>query len=294
MAATRDKQERVSGSDRSGKARRGAPKDGSGITEQEAEIIEERAPLRSLTVYEIVRKEGEEEMRRPATSLWWSGVAAGLSISFSVLTQAILQLHLPDASWRPLVSGFGYCVGFLMVVLGRQQLFTENTITVVLPVAAEPSLGNFARLGRMWSIVLAANIAGTLFAAIFCTYAPVLPQEIRDSMLAVSAVTMDKGWIEALFGAISSGFLIAAMVWLIPSAEGAQFHVVALMSWLIAIGGFPHVVVGSVEGFLLVLDGRIDLGSMLWQFGVPTLLGNIIGGTALFAVISYAQVAKEM
>ena len=72
-------------------------------------------------------------MARPALSLWWSGVAAGLSISFSLLAQAILATHLPDASWRELVIALGYPVGFLMVVLSRQQLFTENTITVVSP-----------------------------------------------------------------------------------------------------------------------------------------------------------------
>src|SRR5689334_24730144 len=105
-----------------------------GISEDEVKDVEELATPRTPVIYEVVRRLGEEEMERPATSLWWSGVAAGLSISFSLLAQAILQAHLPDAPWRPLVVGFGYCVGFLMVVLGRQQLFTESTITVVLPV----------------------------------------------------------------------------------------------------------------------------------------------------------------
>jgi formate/nitrite transporter FocA (FNT family) len=76
-------------------------------------------------------------MERPLTSLWWSGVAAGLSISFSLLTQAVLQTRLSDAPWQPLLTSFGYCVGFIMAVLSRQQLFTESTITAVLPVAAE-------------------------------------------------------------------------------------------------------------------------------------------------------------
>ena len=76
-------------------------------------------------------------MARPAVSLWWSGVAAGISISFSLLAQAILQTHLPDAPWRPLVADLGYSVGFVMVVMSRQQLFTENTVTAVLPVMAE-------------------------------------------------------------------------------------------------------------------------------------------------------------
>jgi formate-nitrite transporter family protein len=119
------------------------------------------------------------------------GVAAGLSISFSLLAQGVLYVHLPDAIWRPLVTGFGYSVGFLMVVLSRQQLFTENTITVVLPVMKQFSLANLGRLGRLWSIVFAANMTGTLFAALFCTFTPVLTPELRDGMLEISCHMME-------------------------------------------------------------------------------------------------------
>src|SRR5215813_11322797 len=129
--------------------------------------IEERSAPRTPVIYEIVRRRGEEEMARPAISLWWSGVAAGLSISFSLLAQGILELYLPLTPWRTLVSSLGYAVGFVMVVLGRQQLFTENTITAVLPVMADFNGRSLARLGRMWGIVWIANMAGTLLAALF-------------------------------------------------------------------------------------------------------------------------------
>jgi formate-nitrite transporter family protein len=149
-----------------------------GITEDEIKDIEELATPRTPVIYEVVRRLGEEEMERPATSLWWSGVAAGLSISFSLLAQAILQTHLPEADWQPLVVSFGYCIGFIMAVLSRQQLFTEITITAVLPVMAKFTWSNVGRMARMWAIVLAANLAGTLFAAFFCTFTPVLPPQI--------------------------------------------------------------------------------------------------------------------
>src|SRR5690242_21760915 len=88
-----------------------------GIFEEEVRDVEELATPRTPVIYEVVRRLGEEEMARPLTSLWWSGVAAGLSISFSLLAQAILQNHLPDAAWRPLVTSFGYSTGFVMAVL---------------------------------------------------------------------------------------------------------------------------------------------------------------------------------
>jgi formate/nitrite transporter FocA (FNT family) len=264
------------------------------ITAREVEDIEERSSPRTPVIYEIVRRLGEEEMGRPATSLWWSGLAGGLSISFSLLAQAILQMHLPDAPWRPLISSFGYCVGFVMVVLSRQQLFTENTITVVLPVMAAPTLNNLWKLCRMWGIVFLANIVGTLFAALFCRFTPVLTPELRHEMLGISRQIMDHTWLEMVCKGLVAGFLMAAMVWLIPGADAAQFHVVTLMTYLIAAGGFMHVVAGSMEAFLLALNGDLGWWPILADFFVPVLIGNIVGGTALFALIAYAQVMKEI
>jgi formate/nitrite transporter FocA (FNT family) len=264
------------------------------ITEREVEDIEERSSPRTPVIYEIVSRLGEEEMSRPIISLWWSGVAAGLSMSFGLLSQAILDIHLPDTPSRHLISSLGYVVGFVMVVLSRQQLFTENTITVVLPVMAAPSLRSLRDLGRMWGVVLVANLVGTFCAALICTYTPVLTPELHDGMVAISRQIMGHGWIELVFKGAAAGFLVAAMVWLLPGAEYAQFHVVVLMTYLIAAGGFMHIVAGSVEAFLLTLNGTLGAWPLIADFLVPVLIGNVIGGTALFALIAYAQVMKEI
>jgi formate/nitrite transporter FocA (FNT family) len=267
---------------------------GAGITEREVRDIEEMSTPRTPVIYEVVRRLGEEEMERPLTSLWWSGVAAGLSISFSLLSQAILITHLPEASWQPLVVSFGYCIGFIMAVLSRQQLFTESTITAVLPVAADVTWGNIIRMARLWAIVLAANLAGTLFAALFCTFTPVLSPDIYNGMLEISRDLLAFGWWEMVFRAIAAGFLMAAMVWLMPGAERAQFHIIALMTWLIAVGGFTHIVAGSMESYLLIFSGEWAWWRMIAEFMIPVLIGNMIGGTALFALIAYAQVMDEI
>jgi formate/nitrite transporter FocA (FNT family) len=266
----------------------------NGITAEEIKDVEELATPRTPVIYEVVRRLGEEEMERPITSLWWSGVAAGLSISFSLLSQAILTAHLPEASWQPLVVSFGYCIGFIMAVLSRQQLFTESTITAVLPVAADVTRGNIVRMARLWAIVLAANLTGTLFAALFCAFTPVLPSDIYSGMLEISRDLLGFSWWEMVFRAIAAGFLMAAMVWLMPGAEGAQFHVITLMTWLIAVGGFTHIIAGSMESYLLVFSGEWVWWRMITDFMVPVLIGNTIGGTALFALIAYAQVMDEI
>jgi formate-nitrite transporter family protein len=259
--------------------------------EEEATEVEERTEPIAPVIYEVVRRHGEEEMGRPAISLWWSGVAAGLSISFSVLAQAVLTLHLPDTPSRPLLAAAGYPLGFLMVVLGRQQLFTENTITIVLPVMAEKSAANLRALGRVWSIVLAANMAGTLLAAAFCSLTPVVSPETLEAMRALGRDLMDRPVAQMFFYA---GYLIANMVWMKPSAEGNQLLLVVVMTYLVAIAGAAHIVAGSVEAFLLVIAGELGVGEMLWRFTIPVLAGNIVGGTALFAMLSYAQVMKEI
>jgi len=260
---------------------------------EEKDVIERSAP-RTPVIYEVVRIHGEEEMSRPAISLWWSGMAAGLSISFSLLAQGVLQAHLPQAAWSGLVRDLGYPIGFVMVVLARQQLFTENTITMVLPVMARPSLAALGTLSRVWAIILGANLAGTLVAAAFCTFTPVLEPQVRDAMLAIAREAMDKAPLTVFFHGITAGFLMAAMVWLLPSAESAQFFVIVAMTYLIAISGAAHIVAGSTESFLRILDGDAGVVGVVAGYLLPAFLGNVVGGTVLFALISYAQVMKEI
>jgi hypothetical protein len=107
---------------------------------------EERRAIGAHVVYETIRREGEDELQRPAAAQAWSGLAAGLSMGFSFIAEALLESHLPDQQWRSLISRAGYSVGFLIVILGRQQLFTENTLTVVLPFLLSKNLSTFLQI----------------------------------------------------------------------------------------------------------------------------------------------------
>ncbi len=277
--------------------RAGQRKDDRGkgaISAREGQEIEDMAAPRTPVIYKVVSKLGEEEMDRPAVSLWWSGVAAGLSISFSLLAQTILELRLPQTSWSPLLGAFGYAVGFVIVILGRQQLFTENTVTAVLPLLAELTPRNLWRLSRLWAIVLFANMAGALVAALFFSFTPALDGEIRQAMLKISGHILHHASLAMAVRGVAAGFLMAAMVWLLPGAEAAQFYVIVMMTWLIAAGGFMHIVAGGVEAFMLVLHGDVTWLAMLLDFGAPVLIGNIVGGTLLFALLAHAQVMQEI
>jgi formate/nitrite transporter FocA (FNT family) len=264
------------------------------ISAREGRDIEDMSSPRTPVIYKVVSKFGEEEMDRPAVSLWWSGVAAGLSISCSLLAQTVLETALPETRWSPMLAALGYAVGFVIVVLSRQQLFTENTVTAVLPLLAAFTPRNFWRLCRLWVIVLLANMAGALVAALFFSFTPVLDADMQQAMLKISGHILNHDWLAMAVKGVAAGFLMAAMVWLLPGAEAAQFYVIVMMTWLIAAGDFMHIVAGSVEAFMLVLHGDVGWGAMLFDFGAPVLIGNIVGGTLLFALLAHAQVMQEI
>lgn len=134
---------------------------------RERVILEEYEKLSPDLIFEIIRHDGEEELERKTKPLILSGLAAGIIISFSFYFKAILAMYVGHTLWAEAISGFGYTTGFLMVILGRLQLFTENTITTVLPFMKHPNMENLMKLFRLWAIVLSANFVGTFIAALF-------------------------------------------------------------------------------------------------------------------------------
>ncbi len=248
--------------------------------------------LKSKEVYGIIAKQGKEELARPLSALAWSGIAAGIAISFSLFCEGYLQLYLPDTGGAYLIKNLGYTVGFLIVVLGHFQLFTENTITVILPLLEELCAKTIRKTARLWSIVLGANLVGTFVVALFTVTLPFFSAEFLQVLVEISVDATHKDPWVTLFQAIPAGFLIAALVWMLPSSVGSEFWVILTITYVIAIGDFAHVIAGSVEVFILILtgDSRIlqGLGYLLMSG-----IGNIIGGTGLFAFMAYAQVREE-
>lgn len=268
--------------------------DGEHLSHSEKREVEDRTQLRPVAVYEIVRQEGEAELARPTSSLIWSGIAAGLSIGFSVYTQATLRHYLPDAPWRPLLECWGYAVGFLIVILARQQLFTEITLSAILPLLVKPGVGKLFKVLRLWALVFAANLVGTLIFGAGIAFDILHMPDIRAAALDIARAAMEPSPGIMFLRAIAAGWLIATVVWLLPSAENSRFLVIGLMTYLIALFHLSHIVAGSVEASSLIFSGELDVMRAITHFYLPTLLGNIFGGSALFALISYAQIAEEL
>ncbi|HZV21854.1 MAG TPA: formate/nitrite transporter family protein, partial [Hyphomicrobiales bacterium] len=214
---------------------------------------------RPAVVYEIIRLEGESELRRPFWALWWSGVAAGISIGFSFLTQAALAIHLPDAVWSRAIASMGYSVGFVIVILGRQQLFTENVLTAVLPVIARGKWGWFLSMLRLWGIVLFANIAGCCLFACALAFLPIADPGLSSQMESFVRELMQNAPFAMFAKGIGAGWLIAALVWIIAATEGLEIFVIALLTYLIALFGFTHIVAGTAEVLYGCLTGAVSV-----------------------------------
>jgi formate/nitrite transporter FocA (FNT family) len=260
----------------------------------EEDSVKDAAELSSKLIYEVIRRDGVEELSRPLASLLWSGVAAGMIMGLSVIGEAIFRTHMPDTPARFLVENLGYSLGFLVVILGRMQLFTENTITTVLPLMAEPTLAMFTRIARLWSIVLTANVVGAFVAGMFFMHTSAIPPELLPAMLELSKHALDLPAGDAFMRAIPAGILIAAIVWMLPQAKSSAFFVILIFTWLIAAGGFSHIIAGSVEMAILTVTGNIGFQAAVFGFFLPVLAGNIVGGTAIFTMMAWGQVRHEV
>lgn len=263
--------------------------------EREEEAIEDAGKLAPKLLYEVIRRDGEEELTRPLNSLIFSGIAAGLMISLSVLGEAIFRTFLPvDTPWTFLIENLGYSLGFIVVIMGRMQLFTENTITTVLPVIADPGLRILAGMLRLWILVLAANVVGAFGVSALFALTPAIPAELTPALDELSRHATGFPPREAFFRAIPAGVIVAALVWMLPQRQNGAFAIIMVFTWLIAAGDFTHVVAGSVEWGWMVWRGYITFFEGFSSFFVPVLLGNIVGGTIIFTLLAHGQVKDEL
>lgn len=201
---------------------------------------------------------------------------------------------LPDTIWRHTLASFGYAVGFIIVVLARQQLFTESTLTAILPLITRRDRKTLWGTLRLWAVVLSANIAGTwLFAllvhapGLFPTPVPVALQELADKAIPL-------GFTSTLIRAFFAGWLIALMVWILPSASNSRPLIVTLITYVVALAQLSHIIAGSAEAAYAVISGHADIQAYALRFFLPTILGNMAGGIIMVSVLNHGSIAPEI
>jgi formate-nitrite transporter family protein len=259
---------------------------------KEAEKTEE--PQKGYeTILEQEINAGVTELERPPASLFLSGLSAGLDVSFSLLVIAVLT-HLAEGQFSQpverLLLANAYSVGFLFVVLGRSELFTEHTTLAVLPVLDRRA--SLAQLGRLWGVVYVANLLGAIaFAAFFVLVAPSLGIAEPRTFGHIASEIVSHSWWVILLSGVLAGWLMGLLSWLVAAARDtiSQIFMVWLVTFVIGLAHLHHSIAGSAEVLAGVFSGQGATAGDFLRFLSASTLGNAVGGIVFVAVIKYGH-----
>jgi formate/nitrite transporter FocA (FNT family) len=255
-------------------------------------MADDAARPHAIDIYERICEDSREEIDRTADSLAFSGLFAGFAIGLAPLALALVTVALGASQAATLVAALLYPVGYVAVIMGRAQFFTENTMYPVMLVLRQP--GFLRATGRIWAIVLATNLLGALIFALLATSTGALDPAVRDELVSNGGKYLEGGVGDVFFGAVVTGFLLALVAWLVEASDGAgaRIAVIWALTSLVALGSFDHCIASTVTVIAAFIDGSVGLGDSLAWFA-PTLLGNILGGVLIVTSINYGQIRDE-
>lgn len=242
-------------------------------------------------IFQRVNASAEEEIDRGTRLLFFSGLAAGTSIGATFFGRAVMTAAYPN---DPIGLGsLLYPLGFVMIVLGGYQLFTENTLTPVMLVLTR--LASIPSLLRLWGIVLLANVVGAAAIAFMFAQTGILNPAVAEAAHGFGEHALSVSWADLFFKGIVAGGLVATMVWLVHAARDTitRFFVVYLIMFLIPAGDLFHCITGTFEVLYLVFAGSASLFSVFTGFFVPVVLGNTVGGVFFVALVNYGMTAQR-
>jgi formate/nitrite transporter FocA (FNT family) len=251
---------------------------------------------RTILKQEIIA--GLAELKRPASGLFLSSFSAGMDIGFSLILMATMLTSV-DGIFSPpithiLISNL-YSVGFILVILGRSELFTEHTALAVLPVL--DGHANLLELGRVWGLVFGGNIAGAVLIALFASWVgPALGIIDPSALEKIARPLVRHSWWLTLISAILAGWLMGELAWLLAAGRDtiSQVFFVWLVTTTIGYIGLHHCIAGTVE----VLAGVFISADLTWldfsRFIFWTTLGNAIGGSVFVALIKYGHASQAI
>lgn len=245
---------------------------------------------------EILHEEievGDHELHRSAYGLFLSGLSAGLDAGFGVLVLAVVTFaSAPGIAplLSRLIQAAAYSVGFILVIFGRSELFTEHTALAVLPVLARRA--TLLQLLRLWVLVYVSNLCGAaLFAGMMAWLGPSLGIFDASTLLGLGERLMHSNEAVMLASAVLAGWMMGLVSWLVTAGRDTvgQIIFVFLVTGSIGLCGLHHCVVGSVEVLGAVFaTGTISLADYFRFLGLSTL-GNAIGGTVFVALLRFAH-----
>jgi formate-nitrite transporter family protein len=252
----------------------------------------ETSRLSAAEIFDRVERGAEQELERPVHNLLVSAVSAGLAMGISGLGVAVLLHVLGGDRVGQSVAYLAYPLGFLIVIIGRQQLFTENTLFPVALVLEQRRL--LLRTARLWAVVLLGNLVGTLLFALLATQTSALSPAVSAELAALGVEAGGKGFATVFWTGVIGGWLIALVGWLVTASTDTVGQVVIIyaVTYVVGVGHFAHSVAGSGEVLAAVLSGDLPWSSYgTWAAGA--VLGNSAGGVLIVALFNYGQVHKD-
>lgn len=257
--------------------------------------VEETPPQKNLArpsaeeIFKQVAANARQELQRPSIALALSGFGAGVFMGISALGTAITLHILGSSSAAFFVSRMFYPLGFIATILGRAQLFTENTLYPVALVLAERR--KFWNTMRLWSLVLPANVLGALAFGLLAARTHALHPGTRAALSGLGASILAHPALHTFWSAVIAGWIIALAAWLVSGSHSitGSVMVIWMLTFVVGLGDFSHCVASSCEVFVTILTGQAAWGQFpMWFF--PTVAGNICGGVGLVTVLEYGQV----
>jgi formate/nitrite transporter FocA (FNT family) len=251
--------------------------------------------LSAVEIHDNVLAAAEKELERPVASLFFSSLASGLAIGFSFLLGGYMMSLVSEEHARQ-AAAVAYPVGFILVIMARSELFTENTLTPVLAVLDRRDARSVLGTLRLWAVLLAGNLIGTFIYAWVMARTNAIEPTLHPHLMRMAEHSTGAPFGEIFYKAIFAGWLIALLTWVLASTHDsfAQITLIWILTWAIGALGFRHAIVGSVEAFYRALQpGPYTMAQALANAVVPMVLGNAVGGVGLVALLNYAQVAPE-
>jgi formate-nitrite transporter family protein len=256
---------------------------------------EERTHQKNLSrpsaeeIYQQVASNARQELGRTTTSLCLSGFGGGAFMGLSALGTAIAIALLGPSPATHFISRMFYPIGFIVVIIGRSQLFTENTLYPVALVLAEKR--EFRNTMRLWSVVLPANVVGAFAFSLLAACTPALNPAFTETLCQLGANAIAHPASSIFWSGVIGGWIIALAAWLVSGSHSitGSVMVIWMLTFIVGLGDFAHCIAASCEVFVTILHHHAPwVAYPEWFF--PAVLGNICGGVGLVTILEYGQV----
>ncbi len=259
---------------------------------EEAEAVGAQKSLERPSAEEIYRhvlQNAKDELGRSATSLAISGFAGGTFMGLSALGNALALSMLGGGPIAMFCAKMFYPLGFIVVVIGRAQLFTENTLYPVALVLAEKK--HVLKTLRLWATVLPTNMLGALAFAALASYTAALNPHAQAALVQLGMDAIHASPSAIFWSGVMGGWIIAMMAWLVSASHSITGSValIWMLTFVVGLGGFAHCIATSGEVLTAVLLHHARVANYFGWF-LPAVGGNICGGIGMVTILEYGQV----